>query len=81
MSTSPSGLAIAPTFCQGERPVQMIFDLRQGLTRELLEARVGPVLDLVLEERGVSFLIFDLPIDIVAVKGGAAFGLERGDAS
>jgi hypothetical protein len=57
----------------------MIFDLRQGLARELNEVRVGPVLDFVLEECGVSFPIFDLPIDIVAVEGGAALGLQRGD--
>jgi hypothetical protein len=47
----------------------MIFDLRQSFAREFLEVRVKPVLDLVLEERGVSFLIVDLPVDIVAIEG------------
>ena len=76
--TSLSGRAIT-AFCQGERSVQMIFDLRQSLAREFLEVRVGPVLDLVLEERGVSFLIFDLPFDIVAVETDAAISFERSD--
>jgi len=46
---------------------------------DFLEVRVDPVLDLVLEERGVSFLIFDLPFDIVAVETDAAISLERSD--
>jgi hypothetical protein len=76
--TSLSGRAIT-AFCQGERSVQMIFDLRQSLVREFLELRVGPVLDLILEERSVSFLIFDLPFDIVAVETDAAISFEQSD--
>jgi hypothetical protein len=38
----------------------MLFNLRQGVAREFLEVPIRPVLDLVLEERGVALLILDL---------------------
>ena len=64
---------------QFQGPLQMVFDLRQGAPREFLEIGVGAVLDLVLEERGISLLVVDLALHIVLVKRRAPFGLERRD--
>ena len=58
----------------------MILDLRQSLTRELLELRIAAVLDLLSEERRISFLILDLAIHIVAVERGAVVRLNRGNS-
>lgn len=41
-------------------PLQMLFNLRQGVAREFLEVPIRPILDLVLEERSVALLILDL---------------------
>jgi len=57
----------------------MVLDLRQGRAGELLQVGIGTVLDLVLEQRGITLLIFHLPFDIVAVQCGAIFSLQRSD--
>jgi hypothetical protein len=51
----------------------MILDLRQGLARELLEFRVAAVLDLLSEQRRISFLVLDLAVYIVPVEGSSVF--------
>jgi hypothetical protein len=59
--------------------LQMIFDLRQCLARELLEVRVGTILDLLSEQRRISLLILDLTVHIVPVECGAMVRVERGN--
>ena len=57
----------------------MILDLRQGLARELLEFRVAAVLDLLSEQRRISFLVLDLAVYLVPVEGSAAIRIEGGN--
>src|SRR6266850_1383192 len=59
--------------------LQMVHDLRQGLARELLEVRIGTVLDLLFEQRRVSLLVLDLAVDIIPVEGNASVRLEGGN--
>src|SRR5271157_446761 len=55
----------------------MVFDYRKGAAREFFEVRVGTVLDLILEQRGISFLIIDLPLHIVTIERRALVRVER----
>src|SRR4030081_2085935 len=57
--------------------LQVILDLRQGLAGKFLEVRVAAVLDLLLEQRCIAFLILDLAVHIVLVERGAVIGIER----
>src|SRR6267142_3452297 len=59
--------------------LQMVHDLRERLTRELLEVRIGTVLDLLFEQRRVSLLILDLAVHIIPVERSATVRLERGN--
>jgi hypothetical protein len=47
-----------PASCGGQLlgALQMVHDLGQGLVRELLEVRIGAVLDLLFEQRRISLL-------------------------
>src|SRR3977135_568125 len=68
----------APARCAGklQGALQMILDLRQGLTCKFLEVRVAAVLDLLLEQRGIAPLIFDLAVYIIPVERGAVIRIE-----
>src|SRR5258707_705919 len=48
--------------------LQMVFDLRQSLACKLPEVRVAAVLDLLLEQRCIALLIFDLAFHIGLVE-------------
>jgi hypothetical protein len=71
--------AVAAGLGKLQGALQMILDLRQGLTRELLELQVVAARDMRSERRRSSFLILDLAAHIVAVERGAVVRLERGN--
>jgi hypothetical protein len=55
----------------------MVHDLRQRLARELLQLRIGAILDLLFEQLRISLLILDLAIHIIPVERGTTVRLER----
>src|ERR1700730_11976128 len=57
--------------------LQMVYDLRQRLARELLQLWIVSVLDLLFEQRRIALLILDLAIHIIPVERSAAVRLER----
>src|SRR5258706_13733915 len=77
--TAASFRGEASASCSGKLlgALQMVHDLRQGLARELLEVRIGAVLNLLLEQRRISLLIVDLAVHIIPVERNATVCLER----
>src|SRR5882757_2198184 len=78
--TAASFRGEASAHCSGKLlgALQMVHDLRQGMACELLEVRIGAVLDLLFEQRGISLLILDLAVHIIPVECSTTVCLERG---
>jgi hypothetical protein len=56
--------------------LQMVYDLRQSLARELLQLWIVSVLDLLFEQRRIALLILDLAIHIIPVERSATVRRE-----
>jgi hypothetical protein len=57
----------------------MIHDLRQGLTRELLEVSIGAVLNFLFEQRSITLLILHLTVYVIPVECDAVVRSKDGD--